>query len=114
MKTSDFIFPTVAQNSETNGLITDEMLSPIKSNAIFISIVHHVYNHELLLKLVAENKIFGYAFEGSDTDINKYTGNVWSSPEVTWCTSGSMSRNAIQWVESILAANGGEYPTRVN
>lgn len=114
MKTADVIFPTVAQNAETKGIITDEMLSNMKSTAIFISIVHHVYNHELLLKLAAENKIFGYTFEGSDTDINKYSGNVWSAPEVGWCTNGSMTRNGILWVESILAANKLEFPTKVN
>ena len=114
MKSADIIFPTVAQNEETKGIITDEMLNNMKDNAIFISIVHQVYNHELLLKLSAENKIFGYAFEGSDTDINKYSGNIWSAPEVGWCTNGSMTRNGILWVDSILAANKGEYPTKVN
>lgn len=42
IKTSDVIFPAVAQNEETKGLITDAMLKSMKKTAIFVSIVHYV------------------------------------------------------------------------
>lgn len=114
LKTSDVIFPAVAQNDETKGLIKDKMLKSMKKSAIFISIVHHVYNHELLLSLAKENKIFGYAFETSKPEFGKYKGNVWAGPELAWCTEDSMRKNAEQWVETIIKASKGKYPRRIN
>lgn len=114
MATSDFILPATAKNEDTKGLITDEMLRSMKSNAIFVSIVHEVYNHELLLELVKDKKIYGYGFEKSNPDFNSYEGNVWAGPELAWCTNGSMTRNGIQWAESIVNATQGNYQTQVN
>lgn len=114
MSTADFILPAVAKNEETKGLITDEMLGSMKSNAIFVSIVHGVYSHELLLELVKDKKIYGYGFEKSNSDFNSYEGNVWAGPELAWCTDGSMTRNGIQWAESIVSATQSSYQTQVN
>lgn len=114
MKTADVIFPAVAQNSETNGLITDDMINSLKKGAIFVSIVHHVYNHELLLERARKGEIYGYGFEQADASMTNYEGNVWAGPELAWATDGSMKRNSEMWVESIMRALKGEYPTRVN
>ena len=113
-KTADVIFPTLAQNQETENLITDEMLMSMKPEAIFVSIVHKVYNHDLLLKLVKESKIFGYAFEGDNENPLKYEGNVFASPAIAWATKESMESNGIMWTDSILAAANNEFPTRIN
>lgn len=114
MKTSDLILPAVAQNEETKGLITDEMLSSMKANAIFVSIVHHVYNHELLLKMAEEGKIYGYGFEVGKPEFGNHKGNVWAGAELAWCTEDSMRKNAKCWLEAIINAAKSEYPTRVN
>lgn len=114
IKTSDVIFPAVAQNDETKSLITDKMLRSMKKSAIFVSIVHHVYNHELLLKMAKEGKIYGYGFETSKPEFGKYKGNVWAGPELAWCTEDSMRKNAEQWVQAIVNASKRKYPTRVN
>lgn len=114
MATSDVILPAVAQNEETNGLITDTMLRSMKKTAIFVSIVHHVYNHDLLLKLAETGKIYGYGFETNKVEMGKYKGNVWAGPELGWCTADSMRKNAEQWCEAIIKASKGKYPTRVN
>lgn len=114
MAMADFIFPATAKNNETKGLITDEMLRSMKPTSIFVSDVHEVYNHDLLLELVKEKKIFGYAFEKANPDFNSFEGNVFAGPELAWCTDGSMKRNGEQWVESIVNAVNGNYLTRVN
>ncbi len=114
MKTADVIFPAVAQNSETNGLITDDMVNSIKRSVIFVSIVHHVYNHELLLEKAKKDEIYGYGFEQAGVNMADYGGNVWAGPELAWATDGSMKRNSEMWVESILKALKGEFPTRIN
>lgn len=114
METSDVILPAVAQNEETKGMITDKMLKNMKKTTIFVSIVHHVYNHDLLLKLAETGKIYGYGFETSKAEFGKYKGNIWAGPELAWCTEDSMRKNAVQWTEAIINAIKGKYPTKVN
>lgn len=114
MHTSDVILPAVAQNDETRGMITDQMLKSMKKSAIFVSIVHHVYNHDLLLELVKKGDIYGYGFETSKPEFGKYPGNVWAGPELAWCTEDSMRKNAEQWLDGIVRASKGDYKNQVN
>jgi lactate dehydrogenase-like 2-hydroxyacid dehydrogenase len=114
-KASDVIFPAMAHNKDTENLITDGMLKNLKPTAIFVSIIHHIYNHELLLQKVKDGQLHGYAFEqdGGETFL-KYEGNVWAGPAMGWCTSECFQRNAEQWVESIVSAAHGKFHTRIN
>lgn len=114
MKSSDVILPVVAQNSETQGMLTDVMLKSMKKSAIFVSVIHSVYNHDLLLEMVKNGELYGYGFEDPKVQMTDFVGNVWAGPELGWCTEDSFRKNAIQWVEAILYAMKGELPTRVN
>lgn len=114
LKTSDVIIPTVAQNEETQGMITDEMLRSMKKTAIFASVIHNVYNHDLLLQMVADGNLYGYGFEESKPTMNKHQGNVWAGPEFAWCTEDSMRKNAKQWIEGIIKATNGNFTNQVN
>ncbi len=114
MNTSDVIIPAVARNTDTKGLITDAMIESMRKTAIFISIVHEVYNHELLLKKASAGEIFGYGFEESKGEFMKYSGNVWAGPELGWCTQDSFRKNGELWTESIIQAVQGNYQTRIN
>jgi phosphoglycerate dehydrogenase-like enzyme len=116
MRTSDAIVPALAINEGTKGLLTDDMLRSLKPTALLVSILDPgaVYNHALLLELAAGGKVGGYAFEDEKGPFGKYDGNVWNGPALGWCTQESMTKNAKQWVESIVLAAKGEYPTRVN
>jgi len=114
MKTSDIIFPVVAQNKDTQGMITDDMLQSMKKTAIFISVIHNVYNHQLLLDMVKNGNAYGYGFEDPKARIGDFEGNVWAGPELAWCTEDSMRKNAVQWVASIISATKGDFPTKVN
>lgn len=114
MKKADFIFPTLAQNEETTGIITDQMLKSMRRSAIFVSIVYKIYNHDLLLQFAKESKIYGYAFETEKEKITDFEGNVWAGPELAWCTSESFRRNAEQWTEAIVKAVKNDYQTQVN
>lgn len=111
---ADFVFPTVADNEQTRHLITDDMLRSMKPTSIFISTIHKIYNHDLVLQLVKEGKLYGYGFESNKENINDFEGNIWVDPELAWCTRECMKRNADQWTESIVKALQSEYPTRIN
>lgn len=113
-KTSDLIFPCLAQNGETKNYITDEMLKSMKNTSIFVSIVHKIYNHELLLQLVKENKIYGYAFETSKSEMTNYEGNIWAGPEQAWNTKESLARNLKIWQENIIKATQNNFEFKIN
>lgn len=111
---SDVIFPTMADNDETNHLITDDMLQAIKPGAIFISVVHQYNAHPLLLDMVKNNRLFGYGFEADPAAFNTFDGNVWAAPKYAWCTDGSMRKAMDLFVKAIANAACGHFPTRVN
>ncbi len=114
MKTSDVVIPCVAQNKETQGLISDEMIKSMKESAIFVSDIHNVYNHDLILERVANGDLYGYGFEDEKAKNEDFEGNVWAGPELAWCTKDSFKKNAQQWLEGIRDAVSGKYPNRVN
>lgn len=114
MSTSDVIFPALAQNEETKNILTDDLLKAMKSSAIFVGTVHKIFNHQLLLDLVKENKIFGYAFEEDNGNPTSYDGNVFAVPAVGWCTDESMKKNGEMWMEVIEKVVQGSFLTKIN
>jgi len=114
MKNADFVFPVVAQNKNTEGLLSDELLKAMKNSAVFVSMIHHVYNHDLLVDMISKGELFGYAFEEGAESFDKYKGNILATPSLAWATDGSMKRNAEQWIECIVKAVKGEFGNRVN
>lgn len=111
---SDVIFPCMADNQDTHGIITDDMISRMKTNAMLVSIVHKYYNHDLVLDLVKQDKLFGYGFEADPQSFGSYQGNVWAAPAYAWCTDGSMRKAMDLFVDAIVLASQGKYPNRVN
>jgi lactate dehydrogenase-like 2-hydroxyacid dehydrogenase len=114
VRRSDVIVSAIAHNDETEKLLSDDMVKSMKSTALLVDIAHPIYSTELVLELVADQKIGGYAFEDEKNSFGQYAGNVWNGPALGWCTNESMSKNAQQWVESIVAAANNEMPTQVN
>lgn len=114
MHSSDVIVSAVAHNDDTEGLLGDDIVKSMKPTALFVDITHPIYSTELVLQLAAEGKIGGYAFEDEKNAFGKYEGNVWNGPALGWCTNESMAKNAQQWVEAIVEAARGTYPTQVN
>jgi lactate dehydrogenase-like 2-hydroxyacid dehydrogenase len=113
-KTADYVFPTMADNSETQKLITDSMLRSLKSTSYFLSIVHHYYNHKLLIDMVKNKKLAGYGFEDSKSAMSDYSGNIWVAPEYAWCTKESYDNNDKKLLENVKSALEGNYNGRVS
>nr|MBP7760819.1 hypothetical protein [Candidatus Saccharibacteria bacterium] len=112
--TADVIFPTMALNDETKTLITPELLTTMKPSAIFISVVHELFDEQVVLDMVKNGKLFGFGFEADPASFNKYEGNVWAAPAYAWVTDGSMNNSMSKWVENMVNAAKGEFPNRVN
>lgn len=112
--TVDVIFPTMALNDETKNLITPELLTSMKPSAMFISVVHEMFDEQIILDLVKNGKLFGFGFEGKPGEFGKYEGNVWAAPAYAWCTDGSMHNSMTKWVENMVNAAQNNFPNRVN
>lgn len=117
MKTADVIFVGLVVNEETSKLITDKHLKSMKKEAMIIVpyTPKELINHDLALKMVKNDEIYGYGFESSnEKEMHKLEGNVWSAPLLAWITEESLTRNRKMWIESIIRATQGEFPGRVN
>lgn len=111
---SDVIFPTMALNDETKNLITSELLKSMKASAMFISVVHELFDEQLILNMVKDGKLFGFGYEASPATFSEYEGNVWAAPAYAWVTDGSMANSMTKWVENMVDAANNSFPNKVN
>jgi phosphoglycerate dehydrogenase-like enzyme len=114
LATADVILPATLKNVETVKLVTDDMIRTIKKEAIIVDIVHAVFNHQLLLNMVAAGDLYGYGFEGEPKNFTKFEGNVWAAPAYAWATYESMYNSVAKLVDNIISASKKEFPTRIN
>ncbi len=88
---SDIVIPFFASNPETAKIITNDLINSMGKQSIFVSMIHHDYNHELLLKKVARGELAGYGFEDeTPASYKKYQGNIWAAPAYGWCTDQTL------------------------
>jgi lactate dehydrogenase-like 2-hydroxyacid dehydrogenase len=101
LEVCDVIFVALAQNSNTQNILTDELLRKMKKTGIFVSIAHKVFNEDTIIKMVQDGELYGYGTE-EDNGSPKIKGNILVLPAVAWATNESMSLNGEMWVNSIL------------
>ena len=111
---SDFIFPTMAVNDETKSLLNDALMQTMKPSAILISIVHGLFNEDLIVEMVKQGKLYGFGFEAEPQSFKNYTGNIWAAPSYAWATDGSMHNSMVLWVDNMVNASKGRFPNKVN
>jgi len=111
---ADVILPATAKNDETVSLVSDDMIRSIRKKAMVVDIVHAMFNHQLLLDMVATGDLYGYGFEGEPTDFAKFEGNVWAAPAYAWATYESMYNCVVKLVGNVVDASKGDFPNRVN
>lgn len=114
MKEADVIFPIMAVNDDTKGLISNELLYTMKPSAILIDETHELFDRDEALKMVKEGKLYGFGFEAEPKSFDKYEGNVWAAPQYGWATDSSMKSSVRMQIENMIAASKGEFPNRVN
>lgn len=114
MTKADVIFPTLAKNEETTSLITVELMKNMKKSAMLVDITHGLFDHEIVLDMVAKGALFGYGFEAEPGEFSKYQGNVWAAPAYAWTTNESFNNLMEQWTDNMVKASKGEFPRNVN
>ena len=114
MRSSDVVFLSLASNPDTAKLLTNDLIRSMRSTTIFVAISNNLFDPGVVLQMVKKHELFGFGFEAEASDFGDYPGNVWNGPALAWATEETVKRNAELWVESIVAATRGDYPTRVN
>ncbi len=110
LQSSDFIFPVLARNDQTNKILTKEKLNLIRTGGFLISITgEELFDVDHAIELIHANVLNGLAFE-----IDKYTinntkfknieGNILVTPPIAWYTHEAAEKNMNIWTENILAA----------
>lgn len=111
---SDVIFPTMVLNDETKNLITPRLLGLMKPSTMFISVVHELFDEQVILGMVKDRKLFGFGYEASPGTFSTHEGNVWAAPAYAWVTDGSMANSMVKWVENMVDAANGKFPNKVH
>jgi lactate dehydrogenase-like 2-hydroxyacid dehydrogenase len=104
----------MAINEASKKLITTELLASMKPSAMFVSVVHDLFDEQIVLDMVKNGNLFGFGFEAAPGSFNKYEGNVWAAPAYAWTTDGSMNNSMVKWVENMVNATQDNFPNRVN
>ena len=109
LKNADFIFPTYKINDETKGFLDKDKLQLIKPQGKIINIAGETaWDNEFVLRMVAEKKIEGVAFESTKIKMVDQTGNVLILPPLGWYTKESQIRTFEIWYSNILSCLDGE------
>ena len=101
--TCDVIYLCLSINDETKNLITDGLLNRLKTNCIFISCTgKSLFNYSLIEEKIKNNKLFGYALEEPNKELNNYDGNVMVTSEYAWFTKEANEARMNLWTEIIV------------
>jgi lactate dehydrogenase-like 2-hydroxyacid dehydrogenase len=114
MSISDVVFLSLAQNDDTQAILTPELISMMRPATMFISTTHQIYDHDLVVRMVQNGKLYGYGYEKDNGNPNDIPGNIYCLPAIAWATQESMEANAEMWIESIILAGQDSYPNRIN
>jgi glycerate dehydrogenase len=97
---SDIIFVALAGNKDTNKLISERHILSMKSDACLLNCAEDtLLNMELVIDLVADNKIGGFAFESSRSN---FKGNVFSSPSIAYYTKNTLENESRIMVDTVI------------
>jgi len=115
LQSSDYIFPTLAKNSETKNIINQERINLIKKGASIISITgDKLFDLDFALSKIKDGGLSGIAIESEEKTINDFEGNVWVTPPIAWFTQEASSEDTRIWVENVLAVANGRAQNVVN
>lgn len=110
LKSSDFIFPTLARNKDTNKILNKKMLDLMKDGAYIVSVTgDDLFDRDYAVKLIQKGKLEGLAFESDKYTINglkktDFKGNIWVTPPIAWFTKEAFKEDMRIWVENITSA----------
>lgn len=107
LKVSDFVFPVLVRNEETEKILDKRMLDLMKAGSFIVSITgNDLFDSDYAIKLVNEGRLSGLAFESDKYTINNFKfddfrGNILVTPPIAWFTKEAVENDFRIWVENI-------------
>ena len=99
---SDVVFVALQINKETQKIVTNDLLKAMKDSTILLSVGGtNLFDHNFVMKLIQEKKLFGYGLEIEDRGVFDFTGNVMVTSEYAWFTKESQQKRIELWVDII-------------
>ena len=114
---ADVLIPVIAENHETEKLITHQHIDSMQSHSILIGInrVKQLVDEKYVFERVKSGQLGGYVFEANDArPYQEYTGNVWAVPAIAWYTQNSLDNLVQLWVDNVIAVAEGKPQNLVN
>ena len=101
---ADVIFITLANNTNTRNIITDELLKSMKKSAILISGTGLVlHNDKLVREMLKRGDLYGFGAEIPNGTYKDYDGNAMITSEYAWFTKEAIERRRIIIIENLLS-----------
>jgi lactate dehydrogenase-like 2-hydroxyacid dehydrogenase len=115
LKTSDYIFLTLAANDGTENFLNKERLDLVKEGSYIINITgNQLWDFDYAVERVQDKSLGGIALEGEKEDIKNYGCNVLVTPGMGWYTQEALDEDTRIWVESVLSVTNGSQINVVN
>lgn len=115
LKSADFVFPALARNEQTKGMLDKKGLSLMKNGSFIVSITSDdIFDLDYAVELVKSGKLAGIALESEKRTIDDFEGNIWITPPVAWFTAEAFAEDMRIWAETIISSAKGEPQNVVN
>ena len=102
-KDCDIVFITLANNAETRGLITDDLINLLKPNAILISNTGiALHNDNLVRDKIRNGQLYGFGAEIPNACFKDYDGNIMVTSEYAWFTKEATQRRMEILINNLL------------
>ena len=106
IKQADILVPVLKDSSETKGIVTNDLIDQMKTNAVIVGICigkeKDLFDEKHVISRVEAGKLGGYAFEGKNVTEIKSTANIWGVPPVAWYTKDSLDNLFDGWIKNIV------------
>lgn len=104
LKTSDYIFLTIADGSETKEFMNKERINMMKKNSYIINTTGNgVWDFDYAVEKVKDESIGGIGLDEDKVKMKNYGCNVMITPHIAWYTKESFEEDYRIWVECILS-----------
>ncbi len=104
LQESDFVFPCLARNEQTKGMLNKQKLNKIKEDSFIVSITgDDIFDLKTALRLVNKGKLSGISFESEKCKLKDFQGNILVTPPIAWFTKEAFEEDMRIWVDTIIA-----------
>ncbi|NMC35556.1 hypothetical protein GYA49_00775 [Candidatus Beckwithbacteria bacterium] len=103
LRKADYIFPALARNKETKGLLDKSKLNQMKKDSFIVSITgDDIFDLQYAIQLVHKGRLAGIALESEKETVQNYEGNIWITPPIAWFTKEAFAEDIKIWTKHSL------------